>query len=194
MSDDRTASLRALIQDRKSKDIRRTYTHTFCLQPDLVREYRELESEAEELEKELRRLSPDDEDTKPANGRMAGGPRMTLEKAIKAKQAELDAKQAEILAVAVKIRFKTVKDGRFPEMVDDWDTREAKSNVRFKETLLETFDRFVDPEDMTREDFIDDLAVFDEGEYFAAASEITTLMNSTVNVPKFVKPSSARRR
>src|SRR5688500_3207821 len=168
MPDDRTASLRALIQDRKSKDIRRTYTHTFCVNPDLVLEYRVIEADLKELEEELSELSPSDPEAKPANTRMAGGPRPALEKSIKEKQAELTAKQAEIEAVSVKVRFKSMKDGRFVEMEGDWKKREASTQVKYRETLLETFDRFVDPDDMTKEDFVKLLEVFDEGEYYEA--------------------------
>jgi len=193
MANERTASLRALIQDRKSKDIRRTYTHTFCLHPDLVLEYREIESDVSDLERELRRLTPDDQE-KPNNTRMVDGPRLKLEKSIKDRKTDLAAKQAEIEAVAIKVRFKTTKSGRFAEMNADWEKRESKAQDRFKETLLETYDQFVDPEDMTKEDFVRLLEVFDEGEYYAAAGEITTLINHTVNVPKFVKPSGSRRK
>jgi hypothetical protein len=193
MSDDRTASLRALIQDRKSKELRRTYTHTFCLQPDLVLEYHVIESDKDDLERELRRLTPDDPE-KPNNSRMVNVPKMKLEKSIKEKQAEMDALQAKIESVSVKVRFKTTKPGRYPEMQAAWDAREAKMGERFKETLLETFDRFIDPENMDKDDFVRLLEVFDEGEYFSAAGQITTLISHTVNVPKFGKPSTGRRK
>lgn len=192
---DRTASLRALIQDRKSKDIRRTYTHTFCLQPDLVLEYRVIESDLADLEREREKLAPADDGEKRPTGRMTGDPKLVaVEKSIKAKQAELDAKQVEIEAVAVKIRFKTMRDGRFSEAETDWETRKATTQVKFRETLMECFDRFVDPEGMTKPDFVDLLEVFDEGEYYEAAHAITALMNHVVDVPKFAKPSSGRQK
>jgi hypothetical protein len=173
-------SLRALIQDRKAKQLRPTYRHLFTLAPDLY-------LGREELEQELAAF-PDRYTGDRENGQAprANDPRRKIEKQL----AELDTKIAEH---TVAVTFKAPTADEMAAKVAEYEKQKLPTLAQARDLILTCFDRFDADEELDRNDFKDLLLSLTQGETYAVSNVLSNLAVSEIEIPKYVRQSVTTR-
>lgn len=180
---EKTQSLRALIQDRKSKQSRPIYRHPFTLIPELYADRTELERALEELPKRKEfadegqrpRMTPED------------GRRADLDRQL----ADLDAQIAQATVVAV---FKALSADKAAEKIAEWDKANLPPLDKARATMIECFESFDTDEDLGVDDLKDLLPTLTQGETYDVSNTLMDLSAGAIDVPKSVRQSLSSRK
>jgi hypothetical protein len=173
-------SLRALIQDRKAKQVRPTYRHLFTLSPELYSERAELEEELSELP---HRRSDEEEGQRP---RM-NDPRAKMEKRI----AELD----QVIANhTVAVIFKAPSADQLAAKVVEWEKAKLGTLAQARDMILACYDHFDTDEDLGKTDLEELLPTLTQGETFVVSNTLSNLAVGEIDIPKSVRQSIAARK
>lgn len=181
------ASLRALIQDRKTKQKRLLYKHAFSLSPEMYTDRQMLIDELEDL--------PEPAET-PEGGqkpRLNGDPRTRLERQLR----ELEEKIAEHTVLGV---FKALSADGIAAKVAEWDQAEMPTLGKARALILECFEYFEDhgepipAADLGKPDLADLLPALTQGETYGLSNTLTDMTSGDIDIPKSVRQSLAARK
>jgi hypothetical protein len=175
-------SLRALIHDRKAKQIRPSHRHLFTLSPQLYIERVDLEQALEDLPK----AKPPATDAA-QRPRLNGDPRARLEQ-------QLVTLDQQIADSTVAVVFKALDADSMAAKAAGWERAKLKTLDQAKDLILVCFDRFDTDEELSKDDLIDLVDTLTQGEVYGLSNILSNLSLGEIDIPKSVRQSVTTQR